>query len=131
MMPAKCSVGRNVARVAFVGVPVKPFDAFAFPVRVIPTRAPLRLGRAQATIGEGHQRRPHVLTARAAPELHHHQLHGGRGAEGQHVRDGRSVGRAEAGVTVLATGRRQYTPLLIRKRIDKATPLIAKADKSD
>ncbi|MBL8602142.1 MAG: type VI secretion system tube protein Hcp [Myxococcales bacterium] len=27
----------------------------------------------------------------------------------------------------MATGRRQYTPLLIRKRIDKATPLIAKA----
>ena len=27
----------------------------------------------------------------------------------------------------MATGRRQYEPLLIRKRIDKATPLIAKA----
>ncbi|MFN8587440.1 MAG: type VI secretion system tube protein TssD [Candidatus Eisenbacteria bacterium] len=27
----------------------------------------------------------------------------------------------------LATGRRQYTPILIRKRIDKSTPLIAKA----
>ena len=27
----------------------------------------------------------------------------------------------------MATGRRQYTPLTIRKRIDKATPLIAKA----
>jgi len=26
-----------------------------------------------------------------------------------------------------ATGRRQYTPLIIRKRIDKSTPLIAKA----
>ncbi|MBL8602141.1 MAG: type VI secretion system tube protein Hcp [Myxococcales bacterium] len=32
----------------------------------------------------------------------------------------------EAGSS-LATGRRQYNPLLIRKRIDKATPLIAKA----
>ena len=27
----------------------------------------------------------------------------------------------------MATGRRQYTPLLIRKRIDKSSPLIAKA----
>jgi type VI secretion system secreted protein Hcp len=27
----------------------------------------------------------------------------------------------------MATGRRQYEPLLIRKRIDKSTPLIAKA----
>ena len=27
----------------------------------------------------------------------------------------------------MATGRRQYEPLLLRKRIDKATPLIAKA----
>ena len=27
----------------------------------------------------------------------------------------------------MATGRRQYKPLLIRKRIDKSTPLIAKA----
>src|SRR5262245_66580673 len=27
----------------------------------------------------------------------------------------------------MATGRRQYDPLLIRKRIDKSTPLIAKA----
>ena len=27
----------------------------------------------------------------------------------------------------LATGRRQYTPLLIRKRIDKSSPLIAKS----
>jgi type VI secretion system secreted protein Hcp len=32
----------------------------------------------------------------------------------------------EAG-SALATGRRQYEPLLIRKRIDKSTPLIAKA----
>ncbi len=27
----------------------------------------------------------------------------------------------------MATGRRQYTPIMIRKRIDKSTPLIAKA----
>ncbi|MBN1208006.1 MAG: type VI secretion system tube protein Hcp [Myxococcaceae bacterium] len=32
----------------------------------------------------------------------------------------------EAG-TSLATGRRQYTPLLIRKRIDKSSPLLMKA----
>ncbi len=32
----------------------------------------------------------------------------------------------EAGSS-LATGRRQYEPLLIRKRIDKSTPLLAKA----
>src|SRR5215470_7613292 len=32
----------------------------------------------------------------------------------------------EAG-TGMATGRRQYQPLLIRKRIDKSSPLIAKA----
>ncbi len=32
----------------------------------------------------------------------------------------------EAGSGV-ATGRRQYTPLMIRKRIDKSTPMIAKA----
>ena len=32
----------------------------------------------------------------------------------------------EAG-TALATGRRQYTPLKIRKRIDKASPLLMKA----
>ncbi len=32
----------------------------------------------------------------------------------------------EAGSS-LATGRRQYTPLLIRKRIDKSSPLIAKS----
>ena len=39
----------------------------------------------------------------------------------QAVRTAREAGSGQA------TGRRQYEPLLIRKRIDKATPLIAKA----
>jgi hypothetical protein len=38
---------------------------------------------------------------------------------------GLATGRREAG-SGMATGRRQYEPLLIRKRIDKATPLLAK-----
>src|SRR5262245_19606704 len=38
-----------------------------------------------------------------------------------------SVKTAREAGTAKATGRRQYDPLLIRKRIDKSTPLIAKA----
>lgn len=34
---------------------------------------------------------------------------------------------AREGGSALATGRRQYQPLVIRKRIDKASPLLAKA----
>jgi type VI secretion system secreted protein Hcp len=37
------------------------------------------------------------------------------------------VGTAREGGSGLATGRRQYKPLVIRKRIDKSTPLLAKA----
>jgi len=40
--------------------------------------------------------------------------------------DQRVVTAREAG-SGMATGRRQYEPLLIRKRIDKSSPLIAKA----
>lgn len=38
-----------------------------------------------------------------------------------------SVKTAREGGSGLATGRRQYEPLVFRKRIDKSTPLIAKA----
>src|SRR5688572_18455268 len=37
-----------------------------------------------------------------------------------------SITAREAG-TGMATGRRQYEPLVIRKRIDKSSPLLAKA----
>ncbi|MBC8074063.1 MAG: type VI secretion system tube protein Hcp [Deltaproteobacteria bacterium] len=37
------------------------------------------------------------------------------------------VGTAREAGSGLATGRRQYKPLVIRKRIDKSTPLFAKA----
>ena len=38
-----------------------------------------------------------------------------------------SVQTAREASSGMATGRRQYNPLIIRKRIDKSTPLIAKA----
>ena len=38
-----------------------------------------------------------------------------------------AVKTARESGSALATGRRQYEPLLIRKRIDKSTPLLAKA----
>lgn len=38
-----------------------------------------------------------------------------------------SVATAREGGSGLATGRRQYQPLVFRKRIDKSTPLLAKA----
>jgi type VI secretion system secreted protein Hcp len=37
------------------------------------------------------------------------------------------VGTAREAGSGLATGRRQYKPIVIRKRIDKSTPLLAKA----
>lgn len=38
-----------------------------------------------------------------------------------------SVQTAREAGSAMATGRRQYTPIVVRKRIDKATPLLAKA----